>query len=99
MKCLETRTRTDGLKRRLYARQGLPNLTTLEVPMAALKAIGMQKVEAAIEKNRRGDLARVRAASVKAAVLERAGVKAESVAEELGICVSHVYKIRQEAKR
>jgi hypothetical protein len=97
MKCLETRTRADGLKRRRYARQGLPNLTTLEVPLTVLKAIGMEKIEAALETHRRGDRARAAAAATRAAVLARQGVKATAVAHELGITEARVRQIRSSA--
>ena len=96
MKCLETRTRTDGLKRRLYARQGLPNLTTLEVPLTVLKTLGMSRVEAALETHRRGEKARAAAAATRAAVLARTGTKATSVAQDLGITEARVRQIRKE---
>ena len=97
MKCLETRTRADGLKRRRYARQGLPNLTTLEVPLSVLKALGMSRVEQALETHRRGEQARARAAVVRAAVLASAGVKAAAVAHELGVTEARVRQIRSSA--
>jgi hypothetical protein len=94
MKCLETRTRADGLKRRSYARQGLPNLTTLEVPLSVLRAIGMKRVMQALETHRRGEELRVLAAATRAAVLARSGWKAAAVAHELGITEARVRQIR-----
>ena len=97
MKCLSTRTRPDGVKLRRYERPGLPRITTVEVPVSVMRAVGgWKQLPERMEIFLRGDTARQRAAHVRATVAARPDWKSTALAHELGISEQRVRQIRRE---
>lgn len=99
MKCLETRTGPDGLKRRRYRQNDGTRLTTVEVPLSVLRSIGMTRVRQATATWQRGEERRARAAELRATVIERLQqprAKPTAIAHELGCTEARVRQIRQE---
>lgn len=98
MKCVETRTRPDGVRRRRYTRPGLPPLTTFEVPASVLREMGRAALAAALARHARGETARAAAAHVRATVAARPDWKSTALAHELGVTEQRVRQIRKELK-
>jgi hypothetical protein len=74
----------------------MPPLTTLEVPASVLREMGKTRLAEALARHARGDATRTQAATLRAAVAARAGVKATAVAHELGVTEARVRQIRKE---
>lgn len=99
MKCLETRTDSHGLKRRRYLRADGSRVTTVEVPLSALRSVGMAKVHQAVTTWLRGETRRASARSLYSAVVERLQqprAKPTAIANELGCTEARVRQIRQQ---
>lgn len=102
MKCLETRTDSHGLKRRRYLRADGTRVTTVEVPLSALRGVGMARVRDAVATWRRGEERRAKASALRTAVIERLQqprAKPTAIADELGCTEARVRQIRQEWQR
>lgn len=80
---LETRKTPDGMIRRRYERDGLPRLTTYEVPASVIRAIGRKRVAEQMEAWQRGEKQRVRTAGIDRLVMD--GVKPAAIAHEFGV--------------
>ena len=93
MKCLETRKR-GGMTVRRYERDDGQRVSTYEVPVAVIKALGMKKFREALVTYARGEAARQAAVARRDAVLARPGWKATAVAHDLGITEARVRQIR-----
>ena len=71
-------------------------LTTYEVPVSVIRALGWARMLDAMEQYGRGCKQRQRSAATVGDVLARKGVKATAVAHELGITEARVRQIRKE---
>lgn len=94
-RCISTRRGQMGLKRRRYEAPSGERFTTYEVPEALLRAVGLEKVRAALASIERGNEMRRRSALLKAAVAANPGVKSAALALDLGCHESYVRLIRQ----
>jgi hypothetical protein len=98
MKCLETRTRADGMKTRRYELEDGRRITTLELPASVLKGIGMKRVQAFMETWQRGEGQRAvrhtRRQRIEELLRER--VKPLAIADEVGVTETRVRQIRKE---
>ena len=96
MKCLETRLRADGVKRRLYRTDDGTTVTTLELPAVVVRALGTAKVAEALAKHARGIKRRQRATDNRAFVHAHADWKNAALANELGIDETRVRRLKKE---
>lgn len=98
MKCLETRTRPDGIKSRRYQLEDGRRITMLEVPATVLKAIGMSKVQEAMQIWQRGEKQRSKSHARRQRIEEMlaAGIKPTAIAFEVGCTDQRVRQIRKE---
>lgn len=96
MKCLSTRTTSDGFKRRRYEMPSGQRVTTLEVPITVWAAINRQgrgsDRAAAWSRARARDNLRLRALDHM-----NLGWKAEASAHDLGVPVRTIYRWRKGA--
>jgi hypothetical protein len=96
MRCMETRTRPDGVRRRRYRDEDGRMFTTLELPAVVVRALGAAKVAAAIAKHVRGIQRRQRAADVRAFVYAHADWKNVALANELGVNETRIRRLKKE---
>ncbi len=98
MRCLETRTRADGMKSRRYQLQDGRRITTLELPVTVLKAIGMKRVQEFLEIWQRGEQQRTESHTRRQRIEEllRERVKPLAIADEVGVTEQRVRQIRKE---
>lgn len=94
---IETRQLPNGLYRRRRETLDGRRYTTVEVPLTVLRAIGMPRVDAAIETWQRGEARRARALLIRQRVRE--GVKPTAIADEFGITEQRVRQVRQEMQQ
>lgn len=94
MKCLETRQRKDGLKRRRYRLEDGRTMTTMEVPTTVLSRFSKAALGAALAAWQRGEERRTRVARMRRLIAQ--GVKPAAVAAELGVTEQTV---REQRKR
>lgn len=94
MKCLETRTRADGIKSRRYELDDGRRMTTFELPASVIKAIGVKKVQELMQTWQRGEASRARRQKIME-MLEQ-GIKPTAIAYELGCTDQRVRQIRKE---
>jgi hypothetical protein len=98
MRVLETRRLRSGIKRRTYS-DGDRKVSTYELPSSVVKAIGMRRVEELLATWRRGEDARIKAATLRKEVLARPGWKSTALAHHLNVTEARVRQIRKEAKK
>ena len=98
MKCLETRTRADGIRSRRYELDDGRRITMLEVPATVLKAVGIGKVRQAMEIWQRGETQRTESHARRKRIVELLGqdVKPAAIAHEVGVTETRVRQIRKE---
>jgi hypothetical protein len=98
MKCLETRTRADGIKTRRYELEGGRRITTLELPATVIKAIGLKRVQEFMEIWQRGEKQRTETHARRQRIEEllRERVKPLAIADEVGCTDQRVRQIRKE---
>jgi protein-disulfide isomerase-like protein with CxxC motif len=98
MKCLETRTRADGIRTRRYELDDGRRVTMCEVPATVLKALGMGKVQEAMETWRRGEVQRAESHARRQRIVEllEQGIKPTAIAHEVGVTDQRVRQIRKE---
>jgi hypothetical protein len=94
MKCLETRTRPDGIKARRYELDDGRRTTTFELPASVVKAIGLKRVQEFMEIWQRGEKQRSRRQRIEELLRER--VKPTAIAHEVGCTEERVRQIRKE---
>ena len=94
MKCLETRTRADGIKSRRYELEDGRRMTTLELPVTVIKSIGLKRVQEFMETWQRGEMQRSRRQRIEELLRER--VKPLAIADEVGVTETRVRQIRKE---
>lgn len=90
---LETRKTPEGMTRRRYEREGLPRLTTYEVPGSVLKDIGMKRVKEAMATWHRGEQMRRRAERTHMLISE--GIKPLAIAHDLNVTEDNILRIRR----
>lgn len=98
MKCLETRTRSDGIRTRRYELDDGRRITMLEVPATVLKALGMTKAQEAMAIWQRGEKQRAETHARRKRVVELLdqNVKPTAIAHEVGCTEQRVRQIRKE---
>lgn len=96
MKCLETRTRSDGIKRRTYILESGRKVVTYEVPPQVISELGKRKLAAAMDKARRVEERNSRQDNIAARIRE--GVKPTAIAHEFGVTDQRVRQIRKAMK-
>jgi hypothetical protein len=96
MKCIETRRRLDGIKRRTYVLPNGRKVRTYEVPPQVLHALGRKKLTAALETARRVEASNARQDLIKQRIAE--GVKPAAIAHEFGVTEQRVRQLRQQLK-
>jgi DNA-directed RNA polymerase specialized sigma subunit len=98
MKCLETRTRPDGLRSRRYLLDDGRRITTLELPESVLKSVGLERVRQQLKVWNRGELQRAdqRVRRLRINELLRQDVKPTAIANEVGVTEARVRQIRKE---
>jgi DNA-directed RNA polymerase specialized sigma subunit len=98
MKCLETRTRPDGLRSRRYLLDDGSRITTLELPESVLKSVGLERVRQQLKVWNRGELQRAdqRVRRLRINELLRQDVKPTAIANEVGVTEARVRQIRKE---
>lgn len=94
MKCLETRTRADGIRSRRYELDDGRRMTTFELPASVIKAIGVKRVQELMQTWQRGEATRARRQKI-VEMLEQ-GIKPTAIAHELGCTDQRVRQIRKE---
>jgi hypothetical protein len=98
MKCLETRTRADGIKTRRYELEDGRRVTTLELPVTVIKAIGLKRVQEFMGIWQRGEKQRTESHARRQRIEEllRENVKPTAIAHEVGVTEQRVRQIRKE---
>lgn len=94
MRCIETRVRKDGIRRRIYLTDDGRRIRTYEVPPQVLSEMGKGKLAEAL---RKAAVVEERAKR-KVLIMERIreGVKPLAIAHEFGVTDARVRQIRQE---
>lgn len=98
MKCLETRTRADGIKARRYELDDGRRITMFEVPATIIKALGQKKVQELMAIWKRGERQRTQTHARRRRIEEllREKVKPTAIAHEVGCTDERVRQIRRE---
>lgn len=98
MKCLETRTRADGIKSRRYELDDGRRITMLELPATVIKGIGMKRVQELMATWQRGERQRANGGARRQRIEEllRERVKPLAIADEVGVTDTRVRQIRKE---
>lgn len=98
MKCLETRTRADGIRSRRYELDDGRRITMLELPATVIKGIGMKRVQEFMEIWQRGEQQRTESKARRKRIVEllEQGVKTTAIAHEVGVTESRVRQIGKE---
>jgi hypothetical protein len=98
MKCLETRTRADGMKSRRYELEDGRRITTLELPATVIKSISIKRVQEFMETWQRGEKQRTNRHARRQRIEEllRERVKPLAIADEVGVTETRVRQIRKE---
>lgn len=100
MKCLETRTRADGIKARRYELEDGRRITTLELPATVIKAMGLKRVQEFMEIWQRGEKQRTESQARRQRIVEmlQQDIKPTAIAHEVGVTEARVRQIRKEIK-
>lgn len=98
MKCLETRTRADGIKARRYELEDGRRITTLELPATVIKAMGLKRVQEFMEIWQRGEKQRTDSLARRQRIEEMLAenIKPTAIAHEVGVTEARVRQIRKE---
>lgn len=98
MKCLETRTRADGIKARRYELEDGRRITTLELPATVIKAMGLKRVQEFMEIWQRGEKQRTESQARRQRIVEMLAenIKPTAIAHEVGVTEARVRQIRKE---
>lgn len=98
MKCLETRTRPDGIKSRRYQLDDGRRITTFELPATVIKGIGLKRVQEFMEIWQRGEQQRSESHDRRQRIVEmlQQGIKPTAIAHEVGVTDQRVRQIRKE---
>lgn len=98
MKCLETRTRADGIRSRRYELDDGRRITMLELPATVIKGIGMKRVQEFMEIWQRGEQQRTDSLARRQRIVEMLAdnIKPTAIAHEVGVTETRVRQIRKE---
>lgn len=98
MKCLETRTRADGIKIRRYELEDGRRITMFEVPATVIKGVGLKRVQKFMEIWQRGEKARSESHSRRQRIEQMLAenIKPTAIAHEVGCTDQRVRQIRKE---
>jgi hypothetical protein len=98
MKCLESRTRADGIRTRRYQLEDGRRFTTFELPATVIKAVGLKRVQEFMEKWKRGENQRTESHTRRQRIeaLLQEGIKPTAIAHEVGVTETRVRQIRTE---
>ena len=98
MKCLETRTRSDGIKSRRYQLEDGRRITTFEQPATVIKGIGLKRVQEFMAIWQRGEQQRGESHDRRQRIVEmlQQGIKPTAIAHEVGVTDQRVRQIRKE---
>lgn len=98
MKCLETRTRPDGIKARRYQLDDGRRITTFELPATVIKGIGLKRVQEFMAIWQRGEKARTETKTRRQRIVEmlEQNIKPTAIAHEVGVTDQRVRQIRKE---
>ena len=98
MKCLETRTRKDGIKSRRYELDDGRRMTTFELPASVIRALGIKRVQEYYEIWQRGEKQRAASNSRRQRIVEMLAqnIKPTAIAHEVGVTEQRVRQIRRE---
>lgn len=80
---IETRTTKDGMTRRRYERDGLPRLTTYEVPETVMRSVGFKSVREYMAAWNRAEVLRLRGIEIGKRIAD--GIKPAAIAHEFGV--------------
>lgn len=97
MKCLETRTRRDGVVRRRYVLADGRPLTTYEIPATVFKTFSRKQMAEAIARFNRGEKKRAESAALSNWIVRllRQGIKPAAIAHEVGVSEAYVRHLRK----
>lgn len=98
MKCLETRTRPDGIKARRYQLDDGRRITTFELPATVIKGVGLKRVQEFMAIWQRGEQQRGESHDRRQRIVEmlQQGIKPTAIAHEVGVTDQRVRQIRKE---
>lgn len=100
MKCVETRVRNDGIRRRTYRLDDGRKMTTFELPSTVVRGVGLKKIQEQMKIWMRGEKLReqshARRKRIEELLLE--DVKPLAIAYEVGVTEQRVRQIRREMK-
>lgn len=101
MKCLETRTRRDGVVRRRYLLADGRPLTTYEIPATVFKAFSAKKMAEVIAAFNRGEEKRAKSFELAGRIYNmlRQGIKPSAIAHEVGVSDTYVRQLRAKLRR
>lgn len=96
MKCIETRVRQDGIRRRVYITDDGRRVRTYEVPQQVLSEMGKKMLAEALRKAAVVEHRAKRKVQIMQRIRE--GVKPLAIAHEFGVTDERVRQIRREMK-
>lgn len=98
MKCLETRTRADGIRSRRYELEDGRRITTFELPATVIKGVGLKRVQEFMEIWQRGEQQRSESRARRQRIEEMLAedIKPTAIAHEVGVTEERVRQIRKE---
>ena len=97
MKCIETRTRSDGIRRRTYVTDDGRRVRTYEVPPQVLSEMGKKMLAEALRKARVVEARDRRKMQIMQRIRE--GVKPLAIAHEFGVTEQRIRQIRKEIRQ
>lgn len=97
MKCLETRTRSDGVVRRRYVLADGRPLTTYEIPASVYKTFSRKQMAEAIARFNRGEKKRAESFERAGRIMNmlHQGIKPSAIAHEVGVSDTYVRQLRK----
>lgn len=100
MKCLETRTRKDGVVRRRYLLADGRPLTTYEIPATVFKTFSRKQMDEAIARFNRGEKKRAESFERAGRIMNmlHQGIKPSAIAHEVGVSESYVRQLREKIR-
>ena len=98
MKCIETRQRADGIRRRTYRLDDGRKMTTFELPTTVVRGVGLKKIQEQMKIWIRGEKLRAESHKRRQRIEEllRERVKPLAIADEVGVTETRVRQIRRE---
>jgi hypothetical protein len=96
VKCLETRTRKDGIVRRRYLLANGRSHTTYEIPATVYKAFSTKRMTEVIAAFNRGEKKRAESYELAERIFNmlHQGIKPSAIAHEVGVSDTYVRQLR-----